>query len=156
MAGVEIVGSNVLIKAGNLGKLSDRAAKQAWWHSGRDLRKAASDEILRKPKSGRTYIRRDRAGRRRRHVASAPGETHANMTGALRRSLDFKVRSSKQLEFGYGITRGDAPEYARVIEFGNPRNKIQPSARPSLRNAIRATRRNIIGNFNRELKKMIK
>jgi len=151
MAGVEIVGKNVLIKAGNLGKLTTRAAERAWWFSGRDLRKAASDEILRKPKSGRLYIRRDRAGRRRRHVASAPGETHANMTGALRRSVDFKVRGSKQLEFGYGISTGIAPVHAPFVEFGTRRM----AARPSLQNAIRASRRNIISNFNRSIRKTI-
>jgi len=146
--GIEIVGREALIKALNIGPITARAAERAWWFSGRDLRKAASDEILRKPKSGRLYITRDRAGRRRRHVASEAGETHANFSGALRRSIDFKVRGSKQLEFGYGITKGNAPEYAPFVEFGTQRMK----ARPSLQNAIRASRRNIIANFNRSIR----
>ena len=114
------------------------------------LKKEANKEILRKPKGGRTYYRRDKTGRRRRHIASAPGETHANMTGTLRRSLGWKVHGWQTAEFGYGISSGKAnkaPLYAGAIELGS--RNIKP--RPSLRNAVKVVRRDI--HFDRALDK---
>ena len=58
-----------------------RAVRHMWFALAKDLRAEARREILRKPKSGRTYIVRTKKGRRRKHVASAPGETHANLSG---------------------------------------------------------------------------
>lgn len=116
-----------------------KAIRGAWFGLGQDLRREASKEILRKPKGGRTYIVRDRIGRRRRHVASAPGETHANLTGKLRRSLSWKVHGTESMDFGYGATiarsQAVAPRYAPFVEFGTRRM----AARPSLSNAIDAT-----------------
>lgn len=134
----------------NLRKLTKSGVEAAAFTSGQGLVKATSKEIIRKPKGGRTYIRRDRAGRKRRHVASAPGETHANMTGRLRRSLGFKVNPS-QLEFGYGVQSNGAPEYAEFVEFGTSRMK----ARPSLQNGMRSQRRNFMVNFEREIGKRL-
>jgi HK97 gp10 family phage protein len=136
-----------IIKINTMGKLTARQVEFAAWTSARGLQSATSKEILRRPKGGRTYIRRDRIGRRRRHIASAPGETHANMTGRLRRSLSFRV-NSREIEFGYGVTDGSAPEYAKFVEFGTNRMK----ARPSLRNGIKGERRNIMNNIEREIK----
>lgn len=131
-------------------KLTRSGVEFAAYTSGRGLVRTTSKEILKKPKGGRTYIRRDKAGRRRRHVASAPGETHANLTGKLRRSLGFRV-DPRQLEFGYGVENGDAPEYAGPIEFG----RRGAAARPSLRNGIKAERRNFQNNFEREIGKRL-
>jgi hypothetical protein len=143
---IDLRDQNTIVKINNLGKLMKAGVEFASWTSARGLQSATSREILRKPKGGRTYIRRDRLGRRRRHVASAPGETHANMTGRLRRSLSFRV-NGLELEFGYGVTKGDAPEYAAAIEFGSKRIK----SRPSLRNGIKSQRRNIANNIEREI-----
>jgi hypothetical protein len=66
-------------------------------------------------------------GRRRRHQSSAPGETHADLTGNLRKSLGWKV-SGKKLQIGYGA---GAPDYAE-IEFGY--GKVE--ARPSIGNRV--------------------
>lgn len=134
----------------NLDKLTKSGVEHGAYTSAVMLRKATSEEILRKPKGGRVYIRRDRAGRRRRHVASAPGETHANLTGALRRSLGFKVNPNS-LEFGYGVQSADAPQYAEWIEFGTAKVK----ARPSLKNGIKSQRRNMQNNFDREIGKRL-
>lgn len=130
----------------NMRVLTQRAVELANFASANQLLRATSREILRRPKGGRTYIRRDRAGRRRRHVASAPGETHANMTGRLRRSLSFRIRG-QDIEFGYGVRGNNAPPYARAIEFGSRR--IEP--RPSLSNGIQAEQRNMITNLQREI-----
>lgn len=116
-----------------------RAVRQTWFGLGQDLRKEANREILRKPKGGNTYTVRSRTtGRPRRHVASAPGETHANLTGDLRRSLSWKVHGHDSMDFGYGLVPGtgrNEPKYSAYVEFGTRRM----AARPSLANAIDAT-----------------
>lgn len=133
-----------------LKKLTRSGVEHGAYVSGRGLIKSVSAEILKKPKGGATYVRRDKANRRRKHVASAAGETHANMSGALRRSLSFKA-SRKSLEFGYGVQSGDAPEYAAFVEFGTKRMK----ARPSLQNGINSEGRNMEKNFEREIGKRL-
>ncbi len=149
MSGIKIdrLSRETVLKINTMGRLTKQMVEFAAWDSARGLRSATSVEILRRPKSGRTYIRRDRLGRRRRHVASAPGETHANMSGRLRRSLSFRV-NSREIEFGYGVTDGSAPDYAGFVEFGTKRMK----ERPSLRNGIAGERRNMMNNFEREIK----
>ncbi len=127
----------VYLTIDNLDTMVRRSIRHGWFLLGKDLQSTASREILRKPKSGRTYFRVDRIGRRRRHVASAPGETHANMTGRTRRSLGWQVYGVKSMEFGYGVSSPPAPDYAGFLEFGG-RNE----PRPSLQNAITATNRN--------------
>lgn len=116
------------------------------------LKVEANKEILRKPKAGRTYIARDRSGRKRRHKASAPGESHANLSGTLRRSLSWKVFGWEKAEFGYGVSsnaQNKAPGYAGFVELGT--RLMKP--RPSLQNAVRATERDV--HFDRALDKMI-
>jgi hypothetical protein len=124
-------------------------SRKAFMVIGQGLRKSANTEILKKPKHGRTYIRRDRAGRRRRHVASAPGETNANMTGTLRKSLGYKTGGG-QLEFGFGVSKSKgAPAYARAIEFGSRKRKIK--ARKTLQNAIKDQFRNMQVSFRESI-----
>ncbi len=137
-------------KIRGLNKLTKAGVEHGAWTSAQGLRKATSKEILRKPKGGRVYTSRTRSGARRRHKASAPGETHANFSGRLRRSLDFKV-NSREIEFGYGVTKGNAPEYAAWVEFGTKNMK----PRPSLQNGIRGERRNFQNNFEREIGKRL-
>ncbi len=139
-----------VVKIRSLKKLTKRGMEFAGYTSGRGLVKATSDQILAKPKGGRTYVSRTRSGSRSRHVASATGETHANFSGKLRRALDFKV-STKQLEFGYGVTKGNAPDYASFVEFGT----FKMGPRPSLQNGIKSQTRNIEKNFEREIGKRI-
>lgn len=133
----------VFIQIRNLTEITERSIRHGFFQMGKDLRKTASDEILRRPKSGRVYVIRTRSGRRRRHVASAPGETHANLSGTLRRSIGWHVTGHRRLEWGYGVDK-PAPEYGRAIEHGSSR--IQP--RPSLRNAMNAIERNATNYFN--------
>ena len=140
----------VVIKIGNLRRLTKSGVEAGAYTSAKGLMKTTSAEILKKPKGGRTYIRKGPSGRRRRHIASAPGETHANMSGTLRRSLGFKV-NPRQIEFGYGVDQGNAPDYAGFVEFGTSRMK----ARPSLFNGIKAERRNFQNNFSREIGKRL-
>ena len=116
--------------------------EKAFWRSGKTLQKRFSEQVLDKSsKSGRIYIRKDRTGRRRRHQASAAGETPANRKGFYRRSSGFIVQGSKQLVFG-----NSAP-YSGFLETGTSRMK----ARPGLANTIRSSERDIIRNFATEM-----
>lgn len=131
-----------------------RAIRQTWFSLARDLSKTAKTEIRRKPKSGRTYIIRDKRGRRRRHVASAPGETHANISGMLARSVTWKVHGMDSMDWGYGIVGGDAPERGEWLEDGTLSRAdggTLMEARPSLQNAITATQGNVQDHFGRHM-----
>lgn len=129
-----------------------RALRQAWFEVGRHLKSNTNKEILRRPKGGRTYFVRSRSsGKRRRHVASAPGETHANQFGDLRKTLGWKIRGDQGGEFGYGPapikvpgSSSDLlplPAYAGAIEFGRLDGSIE--ARPSILHGIEASARDI-------------
>lgn len=136
-----------VLKIKGLGRLTREALELSSWQTGRQLKKNTSDDILKKPKGGRTYVIRTAAGIARRHVASAPGETHANLSGALRRSLGFSVKPN-ELEFGYF----NPPKYGEFVEFGTRKM----SARPSLRNNITSGRRDIMNNIENAIKGRLK
>jgi len=129
-----------------LNKLTRFAVERASFFSGRDLVKNTSNEILKKNKRGKLYMIKTKSGRTRRHRASAPEQTHANITGATRRSLSFKVQGY-ELEFGYGVDKGDATEQAEFLENGT--SKME--ARPSLFNGIKSSRKQIANNLEREI-----
>lgn len=136
----------VFLNIEGIDQLTRQAIRQTWFALGKDMRAEANREILRRPKSGRVYIVRARGGRARRHVASAPGETHANLSGDLRRSISWKVFGTDSMAFGYGVSttfRNAAPKYSPFVEFGTSRM----AARPSLENAINATQRNAERHF---------
>ena len=134
-------------------KLTRRGLRQGMFRAGHALIGEASREILKGEKTGIVYIRRDKAGRRRRHMSSAPGESHANRTGTLRRSLSFQLRGSSEIEFGYGVSSGkEAPEYASFVEFGTTKMK----ARPSLLNSLNAEKGNLTQHFEGGIMKALK
>jgi HK97 gp10 family phage protein len=139
----------LLIKFDQALQFSERAIRQGFFRLGRDLKASADREILRRPKGGRVYLIRGPGGRRRRHIASAPGETHANFSGRLRRSIGWEVRGAQELEFGYGAgpEAGAVPRYGIFLEFGTRR--MEP--RPSLRNAIGDIERNAEAHFDQAL-----
>ncbi len=112
-----------------IAKRMAKGSRQALFFIGRDLRRTARKKILDKPKTGKIYIVR-RGKRTRRHQASAPGEAPANLTGKLRKSVGFKVRGSRQLEFGAGL---DGVNYAGFLENGTTRMEPRPYLRPSIR-----------------------
>lgn len=137
----------------NIPKLTRRGLRQGMFKVGQGLIAVANQEILKGVKTGIVYIRRDKAGRRRRHLSSAPGETHANRSGTLRRSLSFQLRGSSEIEFGYGVSSGkEAPEYAKFVEFGTTKMK----ARPSLKNTLNAEQGNMTQHFENGIDKAFK
>ena len=133
----DLKNKKVYLKIDRLGEITRQSIRKSFYLLGKDLVRTTSKAILKKPKGGRVYIRVFKSGVRRRHRASAPGETHANMSGALRRSLGYKIGGSISLEFGYGVDK-PAPKYGKWVEFGTRKM----AARPSLQNAIQATSRN--------------
>lgn len=137
----------VIAKITGIVGLTRKGMRQGMFQSGRGLISRANTEILRKPKSGRTYIIRDRSGRRRRHVASAPGETHANLSGDTRKSMGYQLHGTSELEFGYGVSSGKkAPDYAGFLE----------NTRPSLQNAIRSEQGNMVRHFENGIEDALK
>ncbi len=137
----------------DLPKLTKRGLRQGMFKAGQGLIGEANREILKGDKTGVVYVRRDRAGRRRRHMSSAAGETHANRSGTLRKSLSFQLRGSSEIEFGYGVSSGkEAPEYAKFVEFGTTKMK----ARPSLNNALDAEQGNMTQHFGGGIMKVLK
>lgn len=97
-------------------------------------------EILRKPKSGREYIIR-KGNRRFRHIAAADGETPANITGNLRKSVEFKVRGSNEMEFGYD----NSVDYGKYLELGTKKMGAKPGLKNSIdKNQVRGV--NLIAN----------
>lgn len=149
-----VTGQKALIFASRTSQLTAFGIRKAWFDVGKDLKDEANKEMLKKPRQGRVYFIRTASGRRRRHVASRPFETHANLSGTLRRSMGWKV-TGIELRFGYGLLNNDAPPYARAIEFGAKFKTHRLEKRPSLLNSIKANRRNSINHIKRHVGKSL-
>jgi len=122
------------------------AVRKAWFVIGDQLKKELQTEILSGTKSGK--IRRKRNSRRR-HQASAPGETAANDTGEYRRSVGYEIQGWMRLEFGAG-RNGEAP-YSKFLEEGT--SKMAP--RPGLQNAFYKEQQEIVSIFSDEIRKRL-
>lgn len=122
------------------------AIRKAWFSVGRDLKIVATAEVLRAPKGGRVYIIRSKGGRTRRHTASAPGETHANRSGELRKSISWRVYGYARMDFGYGFT-GDAVDYDSFVEDGT--SKMDP--RPTIANAVKTVQKSVRQHVERHI-----
>jgi len=139
------------LKIKNLKNANRRGIRQAFFRLGKDLVKDSKQLIIKGPKTGRLYRIK---GRSRRHRASAPGEAPANLTGALQKSLDFKIKGADSLEFGSnpnkfgGLTEATA-NYAKVLEEGNRRIKKRPFIRPTVKKNNRRAQK----HFEAELRK---
>lgn len=156
----DIHNSKPFMKLQRLRPKAAKAIRASWFELGRDLKKEANTEILRRPKGGKTYIVRTKSGRTKRHTASKPGETHANLSGKLRRSISWKIHSYKRMEFGYGFATNSsnrAPVYDFVIEDGyrfKDGRVIKP--RPSIENAVNKVKRNTKKQFQKQMLKEFK
>lgn len=109
-------------------KRARTGVRQGFYFLGKENVKLTRAEITKKDKKGRIYHIRIK-GRLKRHQASAPGQYPANLTGKLRKSLDFVVRGNDRMEFGAFVP------YAGFLEKGT--KKMEP--RPSLANTVKAT-----------------
>ena len=121
----------------DLGKNTKAGIRATFFEVGKDLMTTFNQQVLAKNKGGRLYIRVDKAGRRRRHIASAAGQSPANRTGFYRRSAGY-LNQTTQLLFG-----ASAP-YAGFLEVGT----LHMKARPGLGNAVAKNERNILRDLN--------
>lgn len=135
-----------------------RAARHSFFELGQALKKESDNQVLRTPKTGRVYFIRTR-GRRRRHVSSAPGESHANRSGRLRRSIGWQVSGFNELRFGYGVGGEKLPPYAEApwgsVEEGTKGGQMEP--RPTIQNTVEAIGdRRVETDFNASLTRALK
>jgi hypothetical protein len=150
----DIGNSKIFMKLQKLKPKSRKVIRASWFALGRDLKNEANKEILRTPKGGKTYLIRTRGGRRKRHVASAPGESHANLSGKLRRSISWKIHGYSRMDFGYGFATaagGRTPKYDAWIEDGTKDGRIKP--RPSIENAVNKVKNNTNDHFQKQMLK---
>lgn len=149
---VDIVGRGGNVQAfesaENIAAKTRFGIEKALWHSGKDIQGEFNRQVLAKNKTGRLYIRRTRGGAKRKHRASAPGETPANRTGAYRKAFSFNVDGAHQLKVGIAaVDNGSDGKYPLYLEVGTSRMK----PRPGLRNAVSASERSIIRNLTTEI-----
>lgn len=132
--------------AKNLGPSTRFGIEKAWWRSGKAIHDTFNTQVLDKSaKSGRIYIRRTKGGARRRHQASAPGESPANRTGTYRKGFDFQVRGEHELVVGNTV------KYSGFLELGTSRMRT----RPGLGNAVDASQRDIMRNLTGEIEEAL-
>lgn len=145
-----------IISIENLSNASARGIRQAFYFIGKDLVAEANKLILEKPKHGRLY-KIKRLKRIKLHRASAPGETPANLTGSLRKSIDFDVIGKEELQFGSKeifLNRKGMPPgviYGGYLEKGT--KKMEP--RPYLITSIKNKEAAIQTHFEREIKRSL-
>lgn len=154
----------VVLKIKQFANLTSKAIRMGFYEVGKDLVHEAKDLINKKPKHGRTYIKHVGVGGRKlksglKHIASAPGEAPAVITGKLRDSINFTVHGANEMDFGVDQTRKGV-KYGKFLEYENPvskegqgSSKIKP--RPYISKAYENKRRNIEKIFFEEIKKHI-
>lgn len=86
-------------------------------------------EKLSGSRTGRTYRV---PGTNRTYTASAPGEPPAVMHGQLRNSIQFRVKSDKEISGEVGSELKKAVE----LEFGTKRIKPRPFLRPTFQEEL--------------------
>lgn len=136
---------------------SKKGIRNAFYKIGVDLKKTAIDHINFTPKSGRQYIYYHN-GKKRIHVASAPGEPPANFRGNLRKSVGYKLNGSSYIVFGAGNSK---VKYARRLELGgSDRTRGGGSSyiapRPFIIRSINDNERNITQHFENEISILLK
>lgn len=155
----------VMLQFKNMPNITVKAMRQGFFTIGKDLVKETKRLINLKPKHGRTYIKHVGVGGKKlksgvKHIASAPYEAPAVMTGKLRESINFTVNGSGS-EMDFGVDEGrKGVKYGKYLEFENPvaqegwgSKKIVP--RPYISRAYENKRRNIEQTFLDEFKKHI-
>lgn len=129
-----------------------KAIRKGFYISGRQLVENLNKD-MKASKSGKSYkVYRGIGGTKlqkpRIHIASAPNETPAVITGKFRKSVDFAVRGNRTLEFG---ANESAPEYAEFLEKGT--SKMQ--ARKPFERTVIKLKNKIKSNIDIELKKVL-
>ena len=116
----------------------------ALFKAGKDIKTAFEQEVLANNKAGNIYILRGPSGSRIRHIASAPGQTAANISGNYRREFGTINRSAE-------LVVCNSADYAGFLELGTSRMK----ARPGLSNSIHANQRNLMNHLATDISNTI-
>ena len=129
-----------------------KAIRQAFYTSGKQLVSDLKTD-MKQPKSGKAYkvykgIGGTKLKKAKVHIASAPSETPAVITGKFRKSVDFAVRGNRELEFG---ANEDAPEYAIFLENGT--SKME--AREPFKRTVLKNKEKIKSNIDIRLKQVL-
>ncbi len=153
---------NLIVKKqiNGLPRETKEGIKNGFYYLGKDLVRTAQKLILKKPKTGRIYKIRQ-LKRTITHQASAPGEAPANLSGKLRKSIDFLVTGGVKMEFGAleGGTGQRGVKYARPLERGTRnagvKHNVVIKPRPFLIRAIKLNYRNAQRHLDREINKAL-
>lgn len=137
---IDAKSKKVILKIENLDKSIPRNLRNGLYTVGKLLRSTASQNILKRGRKGRIYRIRGR-----KHTASVAGESWANLTGAARRGLMYKVQSSSELLFGNTVKR------AKWLEDGTKRM----APRPAHLISIKQNNRNIIRIVSDSIRKSL-
>jgi hypothetical protein len=155
----------VMLQLQKMPGMAIKAVKMGFFRIGKDLVQEAKSLINKKPKHGRTYLKHVGAGGKKlksaiKHIASAPGEAPAVMTGKLRDSINFTVNGSGgEMDFGVdesrnGVKYGEFLEYENLIaRTGQGSKKMLP--RPYISKAYENRKGKIEQIFLDEFKKYI-
>jgi HK97 gp10 family phage protein len=121
---------------------SDKAISNALHEIGADNVKHLRGLIKAKDKTGTVYIVRGR-----RHIASAPGEPPASLSGRLSRTAGYIVRGTTQVEFG------DKAPYGKFLEEGTVNMDPRPHVERTVNDKARDTRNSLIEHTQRTVLK---
>jgi len=119
-----------------------KGIRKTLYDKGNQIIRYITGEMLKRNKTGKTYIIDGRI-----HTASAPGEFPAKVSGRLIKSLDYKVRGDRELEFG------SDEKYAGYLEKGTRKMKARPFLSKGARKYSTDFKNSLLENVDREIKK---
>lgn len=143
-------GSNnreVFLSLDNIEENSRRGIRQGFFRVGHLLERNLRKETIKKNKTGRFYSRRTKSGRKRRHRASAPGQTPAKFTGNYRKHIGFQIKGSESMDFGIR----DGADYAEFLEGGTRNMKPRPGVGNTVKETEKDTQRFFESSLANEL-----
>jgi hypothetical protein len=144
-----------------------QSIRLAFYDIGKYLTADARKFIDELPKHGRTYKTRlkitgkrlkrvSKGGFMNSHIASAPGEAPAIVTGDLRRSVGFRVRGSDEVEIGAGSAKVNYAKYLEhsdLTEMKDSFKRMKIAPRPFISRAYMTNKQMILYLFQKALKK---
>lgn len=131
----------VLVKIDEGVKFVKNGIRQALHKIGVENRRHARKLIRSKEKTGRLYLIHGKV-----HRASAPGESPANLTGQLAKSIGFKANGAYSMEF---FAKAD---YAGYLEDGTSKMARRPFMERTVKDKERDAERYLMEAVDREIK----
>jgi len=119
-----------------------RGIRRGLFDIGRAHVRNARKSITAGAKTGRVYNIRGT-----KHQASAPGESPANLSGTLQKSINYTVRGSSEMEFG------DKVFYGRFLEDGTTKMKPRQHLGRTVEELRAYTRRTLNRCIDQEIKR---